>query len=589
MSAQVSTIKNLKGLFIGRRSFPKRLLLAFLPSLAISFTLFFFGPLDLVYVSGNNLSYSPLQILPVTAGIMAAAFAFLLLAASVPGGKVHAFLVSMYTGIAAALYFQGALLNPDFGSMDGNTVNWPSFSTMMLINLAVWLAILLIPHLLHYFSNRYWRFFVMVLSTALILMQAVSLGTKLGGRIKADRAAPEKYHISLENMLRVGKQKNIIVFLLDTVSNQDLSDMLDKHPDSLSLFHDFTRYDNANSHYMYTVPSLVNLLTGQEWDCENVHISDYMNSAWQTEQSTSFFEKLAEKGYERNIYMLLPEAAKDPAVLKDVFSNLKPSGSNYSIDKGALVKLIKLSFYRYFPLMMKPFFVIYTSDIGNLVKRPDAMENEWDFVMRMNESSLSTGNSDNAFFFYYLQGSHLPYRMDERGRMISSDLAPEFNTNYSEMEDQLAGFFYLISEYIRQLKGMGLYDQAGIIILADHGNNIRKDADRQPIYLTKMPGEKHDAMILDPAQITIQDCFQADVIEMTGEDGQKWGIPSKQFPDEPVERWSCAYGKDDSFPALSGSRYNVIREYRYTGDGGLLTDYWNWGRFETVPMLSCYY
>ncbi len=276
-------------------------------------------------------------------------------------------------------------------------------------------------------------------------------------------------------------------------------------------------------------------------------------------------------------------------MLNEVFSTLKFSGDDRRIDRRAYVKLIKLSFYRYFPLMMKPFFVIYTSDISNLVSRDDAMESEWDFVSEMNEKQLSAGNYKNAFFFYYLQGSHLPYRMDERGRLINSHLAPEYFTNYSQKEDQLAGFFYLIGDYIRQLKEMGLYDRTGIIILSDHGNNLDRDADHQPIYFIKMPGERRDEIEVRSAPITIQDCFHADVMVMIGENDFTWEIPSGMVPEEPAERWSRAYAKDENYPLLKNKYYNVMREYRYTGDGDWLIERWRSGVFDTIPMIDSYY
>ena len=142
-SDQVFSLK-LKSLFTGRRPFKKRLLLVLFPAFALSFTLLFFGPLDLSYVSRNYVNYTAVEILPYTALITAICFVILTLIGSVPGGKIHAFIVSAYSGISLGLYLQGAFLNPDFGTMDGHTVNWYSFSTKMLINLAVWFVILLI-------------------------------------------------------------------------------------------------------------------------------------------------------------------------------------------------------------------------------------------------------------------------------------------------------------------------------------------------------------------------------------------------------------------------------------------------------------
>lgn len=582
-------MSKLRKIFTGKRPFPQRLLLAVLPTLAFSFTLFFFGPLDLSYVSRSYLNYSPLDILPATALIMAAVFAFLLLAASVPGGILHAFLVSVYTGLSMGMYIQGAFLNPNFGTLDGHSVNWPSFSGMMLINLVIWFAILLIPHLIHYFSNRVWRSFVMLICAAMVLMQAVSLGVKLADQAKTDRGRADSYYLSTEKMFQAGSGKNITVFLLDTTSSSDLLAMLEKYPDALYPFRDFTWYSNANSRYMFTVPSLVSLLTGQEWDCEHVSVQDYMNGAWKSDKAASFYGKLQDRGFIRNFYMLLPEAAKDPGVLNGIFSNLMLTGKDKSIDTQALLKLYKLSFYRYFPLMMKPFFVIYTTDISNVVTTRDAMKGEWDFVSGMNTESLTVGQDQNVFSFFYLQGSHRPYRIDERGRLISSELAPEYLTNYSELEDQIAGFFYLIGDYLRQLKELGLYDETGVIILADHGNNSESSADHQPIYLIKMPGSSYPEMKTVSSPITTQECFLADIMAMIGENSPDWGIPSSRISGEPTERWTRVYAKDSAYPSLDGSAYNVMRIYRYTGDRDELIQQWMSGNYETVPMLDCYY
>ncbi len=581
--------QKLGSLVTGRRPFPARLLLGLLPALALSFTLFFFGPMDLMILSRSYIAYSPFDVLPVLAGIMACVFAGLLLAEAVPGGRIHAFAVSTVTGLAAAVYVQGAFLNPDLGTMDGHVVKWEGMAPQMLVNCLIWAVLLLVPHLIHYLSNRTWRGFVRFVPALLILIQAVSLGVKSADQLKYEREQPAGFHLAAENMLKPGTKNNIAVFLLDTVSSSDIDAMLAKYPAALDLFHDFTFYDNANTHYMFTVPSLVNLLTGEEWDCENVRIADYMNSAWKSENAAAFYQQLGEKGYERNVFMLLPEAADDPAVLKDAFSNLRSSESRGTVSRSALVKLIKLSFYRYFPLTMKPFFVIYTTDITNLISGSDAMNSEWDFVLRMNDSSLSPGKYENAFFFYYLAGAHLPYRMDERGRLISSELAPEFLTNYSEKEDQLAGFFYLIGDYIRQLKEMGLYDSTGIIVLSDHGNNENPSADHRPVYFTRMPNDYHDAVVRSSAPVTIQDCFMADVISMTGADGSAWGIPSADVPEQPAERWSRSYAKDERYPELKGSKYNIVREYRYTGDGETLIGLWNDKAGEAIPMIDSYY
>ena len=202
---------------------------------------------------------------------------------------------------------------------------------------------------------------------------------------------------------------------------------------------------------------------------------------------------------------------------------------------------------------------------------------------------LTAGNFQNAFIFYHLPGSHSPYKLDETGQLkdvrnISSDVLQTVGK-----EEQLAGVFTLISRYMDQLKDMGLYEKTGIIILSDHGRNNGKNTDHQPIYFIKMPGQQQESLELKTNPITIQDSFLADVMEMAGRDGSRWGVLSSQMPDEPVERWTRTFAKDNTYPEIDDASFNVMREYRYDRYGDYLIDLWVAGNFSEIPMVDSYY
>ena len=234
-------------LFRGGSPFPKRLLLSLGPALAVSFTLFFYGPLDLAYISRDYVAYTAADLLRPAGLIAVVIFLILLAAAAVPGGEIHRFLVSAYTGAALALYIQGMFLNPDLGTLDGHVINWTSYSTLMVIDLAVWAAILLLPFLIRHFSVSGWRFFAVLIPAALVIMQGASLTGTLIKEAQTGQERSASRYLSAEDMFSIGRERNIIVFLLDTVSNQDIADMTAKYPEALAPFHDFTRFDNANT------------------------------------------------------------------------------------------------------------------------------------------------------------------------------------------------------------------------------------------------------------------------------------------------------------------------------------------------------
>ena len=393
--------KTVHRLIIGKRPFPKRVRLAALPAFALSFMLFFFGPLDLSCISRNFVSYSALDILPHTALLTAAVFAVLLLAASIPGGQIHAFMVSLYTGLTLVMYVQAAFLNPDFGVLDGTAVNWPSFSTLMMADLAAGFLILLIPYLIHALSNRVWRGFVILVSAALILMQGVSLTVKMTDQLKADRSHGQEYVMSNANMLNLGKNKNTVVFLLDSFTNDYFDYIESAHENVMYPLRDFTRFDNAATNYQRTVPSVVNLLTSVTWNSAEEGYKEYYHRAWTSDAAQDFYGTLKKNSFAVDIYALKPEIVSDLSDIAEIADNVQPAGQGKRLDRRAFLNLIKLSFYRYFPICMKPFFVIYTTDIAAMFTAENVYVNQWDFVEKYNSEPLRTGR-ENFFIFYYL-------------------------------------------------------------------------------------------------------------------------------------------------------------------------------------------
>ena len=561
--------------------------MAALPCLALSFTLLFFGPLDLAYLSREYVTWTAFDIFLPILGIWAAVFICLWLFTSAIGGKAHAVLVSLWTGIAAAMYIQGAFLNPDLGTLDGHTIDWTSYRGQMLVGILIWLVLLLIPHIVHAVNKRAWRIFVSVLCGALVIMQGVSLTVKLLDQASEDKASGPRYYLSNEDILKVGSEANITVFLLDTTNNDDVEDMLEKYPDSFWLLHDFVRYDNANTRYLRTVPAIASLLTGQNWDCENVHINDYLNNIWSSEPASSFYTQLADMGWTRNFYLLLPEVTNKSAALEGIASNLTAREDTGQLREKSLLNLFYLACYRYFPLAVKPFFLLYTTDIADVISYPKAFVNEWDFVEKMNSDEVSVGDDAKVFSFYYLRGTHSPYNLDEQGRLPRRDKNSGQFTESTNSTDQTAGFFYLINEYIRQLKELGTYDSTGIIILSDHGHNPEKGEAYQPILFVHMPGEYHDDIQTDHSPVTTQDSFLATVMDMAGEDGSAFGTRLEDTVSG--ERWTRVYATDPNYPQVGNDTRNVFHEYRYSeNDKDLAQKFLN-GDYTTIPLKSSFY
>ena len=539
-------------------SFRKRALRAVLPCLAVTFILCFFGPLDLTLNNASDLDYSPLRLLPYCAALWAGCFLVAWLVTALCKGIAHRVFVSLCTGAALALYIQGAFLNPDFGAMDGHAIDWASLRGQMIVSLIVWIVILAIPFIIRKFSKSAWRAFVTVIPAALLLMQAVPLGVNLINQAKEDSGKTE-YYISTENMLKLGSEQNIVVFLLDRTTNWIVDEMIESQDaEFMSQFRDFTRYDNCNSVYMHTIPSLAAILTGGgdgEWDYRTQSISDFMNQLWGSGKAVSFYDMLKENGYEREIYALSNEIAGDLGVTADKFDNIH-SGGNSRLMRKPLVDLAKLTLFRYLPTAFKSSFVIYSTDLNGLFRRENVMVDQWDFANNFNNGEL-TADLDKTFRFHYLQGSHPPYQINEAGQMLAS---------YDQLDEtlklpQTTGFFKLLDSYIRELKRLGIYDNTMILIIADHGEASPEQPDQQPIFFVKNFNERHDEMITNHAPIEVQQQTLATIAAALNEDASPYGTPVWDTPEDLIIERHTTYIEGPHYQ--SGPFY----EYTYTGDG----------------------
>ena len=140
--------KKLNELFIGKKTLKDRFLTAFCSSLALTFILFFFGPIDLSYNAKAYIDYTILDILPFCLAVWGITFSIFFLVSWIPGGKIHAFVCSLFIGTALAFYIQGNWMNPDLGALDGQMIMWQNYGDNAILNFLIFMIIVLIPFLI---------------------------------------------------------------------------------------------------------------------------------------------------------------------------------------------------------------------------------------------------------------------------------------------------------------------------------------------------------------------------------------------------------------------------------------------------------
>ena len=564
--------KKLKELFIGKRTLKDRLLTALFPSLALSFILFLFGPLDLSHTAKDYVDYTVLEILPYTLKIWGIIFAAMFLISWIPGGKLHVWISSLFAGLAAAFYIQGNWLNIDLGALDGSAVEWQNYGDNALIGLAVFTAIVLIPFLIHFFSRKVWKGYVIFISVLLTVMQLIPLGMTLYDEYRNRPDSKVRYIFTKDKEYTLGKE-NLVVFILDYTGPEEIAKLLDKYPDALDPFHDFECFDNYNTEYVGTFPGAAYLLTHQPFE-PDIPPSEWFEKIWHAEETESFYAQLKEAGWTTRLFNN-PKMSGKLVNEYGKFDNIKKveTDPEFTIDPGTYRKLIKLSFYRYFPLIMKAPFWLYTDEIDGM-KILSEDEQTWDRYKSLEKylnQRLTVSDEERVYITYHYAGAHAPFRLNETGKaaVMTADGA-----------DQLAGHLYVISQYIQQMKDYHIYDNSTVIITTDHGNFEYPHS----ILYIKPAGQRQTEMTYNHAPVS-QSEFMETIAQLAGLEKGQFGRSVYEVPED-EERMRCATVRwmDPDYPEIPGKSSNAMKEYCYIGDSDTVHQMVINKDFRSIPL-----
>lgn len=323
-------------------------------------------------------------------------------------------------------------------------------------------------------------------------------------------------YLSGAEQFLVSKHKNIITIILDAADNRYVSDLLESNPDAFEGFEDFTVYNNTCSVFDSTFQSVTQIYSGIE-SLPICKISDWNDEAWGSEKANEFYRRFHKAGYKMNIYA---DAYLDPRQLIGKFDNLAVSGN---------------------PPDGRDFYLL-------------------NHTFREQISTMSVADNDyNYFTIHHLWGAHTP-------------------TDMETFEEQMAYLLTIVREYMYNLKAFGVYDDATIIVMADHGtHDIANYPDSTPMFMIKEPHKSSDKLTVSSAPMYFADLMSTYLVNagLYNEDTDRelFGSSIYDFDDNSVRERTANYRwVSNQYPASGVSNlvpsygYNVIYSYRYTGN-----------------------
>lgn len=560
----------------------------FVVAFLLMFMLFIFGPSEIFFTNVGDFDfvYSEFAVIMgviAIAGSVVAGIIVMLLP-----NVLRKIVMSIIFGISVVGYIQVMFINEGLDLLGMNPEGYTPEPTQAAVNIAIWIAIIIVALVIAFWKEKIWQGAVVYLSVFLILIQVVALVSLMAqaGEGAYKHPGGDQWFLSSKDQSVVSAKDNILVVVLDYFSNQYMESAIEQYPDLLDGFNDFTYYNNTDCTYFGTYPSLAHMTSGNMVDT-NMFINDWTASIWQAPLTKQFYDELHKKNYVVNIYtpdkdMLC--GMNSVEILDGTFDNVTNAAADLIIDYKLLVNtMTKMSCYRFAPYALKPFFYVnvnaYTDIVqirGNCIYHNNSSFNK----ILTEEGGLSTDVKHNYYVVQHLMGVH-SYETTEEGTY----------TEESTREETIKGCMVIMEEYFRQLKELGVYDDATIIITSDHGG----PRDSQVIFFMKEPGEHHDAMQVTSAPIAHTE-YMPTIARAAGLDYTKYGQSVQDIPaDVPRERtvWVRLYREE--FPSVlkySGEETGVSNSYcgfTYTGGINELFEAYDRGPDIVLQEQDCFF
>ncbi len=541
-SKRQSSIKRIK------RKLPACLIAGF----SLPVTLFLYGPFDLFAQNRAEFAFSlydfilPCILLTVLCGLILSAIPLFL------RRRVFAVYMAVLFWLSAMLYIQGSYLNAGYTSLAADGLSASPPLALVILNTLIWLVTLaaVIFAVLAFNSFRKKIKSVAALGLALVfVMEGVGFAVvsfnegvyhKREQVIASDLGESERKMLTTRGLTELSDNKNIVVFLVDRFDATYYERAVREQGELFSELEGFTYYSDHTSLYARTFPAVTYMLTGKEKPSD-MSRKEYFKDAWENAQPLDF---LAEQGYDVNIYTQ-SFYAYDNAAYMDGYADNVTSYSSYEItDKAALFgSMLTFSLYRYLPFCLKFTADGLGSESFNGLIEYQSPDNEEKYLTdskkvyeQLTQSDFSLVESTGRFTFLHIEGCHAPSPYGEGFEVLDE---PSY-----DVSAMMSQSFKIINRYLSEMKRLGVYENATVIITGDHASAI---SDSKPVS-----GSRLTTLLLKPS----------------GE--SEGGVRTNFAPTSQEDLWKTIFESEgfEAYPNVQGSNLIGIdshseRERRY--------------------------
>lgn len=455
---------------------------ALLVSLAASFMMMVFAPIEIYYSNQDQFWFEIKQLIPV---VVCMFLACLLISVVILGvlfiinRKIYNIGLVLYFIGFISTYFQGNFLVKNLPGLDGTQPVWKDYISEDIKTVIVWLAVsAIVIFIAVKFKMNKLRSAISIISVCMFLMIGVTMVTV----VLTTKVVDKDYDMVVtdKDEFEMSSDTNFIILLLDAMEGGTYKEVAENHPEYAEIMRDFTYYDNTVCGYTFTKQSIPFILSGIWYENERP-FEDYATDAY---TNSPFLTKLSQKGYKMSLYE--PELyTNDKELYK--FSNIIKDKTGISSYITFIKREIQIVGYKYAPFVLKRFCMVGTQDFDDFRANPEDCETfSYDNEVFYNavKDSEMTKTDDKTFKFIHIWGAHVPFVFDKDMNRI------EDGTYAQNVEACMT----MTDAYLKKLKENGVYDNSVIIVMADHGYGLSYGPrNRQhPVLFIKGKNESHD-------------------------------------------------------------------------------------------------
>lgn len=385
------------------------------------------------------------------------------LAARLPSGLDRR-VAALMASIGLALWIQGSVIGWRLGPLDGRSFDW-GHGWVAYLDWLVWAALIV-----GFQAVERLRRAAVIVACCWIPLFAQTVAAGYGVATLHEYRDLKRYDIDASQSMRFSAGRNLLFLILDEFQSDVFDELVRTEKGLSDAFVGFTYFRKALAPAGNTFPSVPAMITGQHY-LNSAPVPEYLERAY---RESSLFFRLRESGYRVELY-------PGPT---DTVSLSPAQGDNIVVRTTRLedrLRLFDAGLFRGAPFLLKRH--VYRSGewltarlAGRLSEREVEEEPrlpDWYWAdlegFRAAIPAAGADRSERLFKFFHLSGMHVPLRYDEHLERV----APRYGRD--SYLRQARGVLRLVTDLLLRLRQLGIYDDAMIVIAADHGSGGSAD------------------------------------------------------------------------------------------------------------------